>query len=168
MIRIQSLLPGAETPAHTEGKEGFYHLTSIRGNVEKAQASFIIRDHSKGNFESKKNTLAMIEKNLNEKYGPGTVTLKIKEEYRNMVEKIRPCMHLIENAKAAIEEAGMEALEVPIRGGTDGAQLSFRGLPCPNLGAGGFAFHGPYEHCTAEGMDEAAAVLLGIIKRYAK
>lgn len=165
---IISLLPGVETPAHTEGKEGFYHLTSIRGNVEKAEASFIIRDHSRAAYDSKLQTLAMIEKNLNEKYGAGTVTLRIKEQYRNMVEKIRPCMHLIENAKEAIEEAGMEAVEVPIRGGTDGAQLSFRGLPCPNLGAGGYAFHGPYEHITAEGMDDVVSVLHGIVKRYAE
>ena len=164
---IVSMLPAAETPAHTEGKEGFYHLTSMQGDVDKASMTFIIRDHSASNYESRINTLRMIEKILNEKYGQGTVSLTVKEEYRNMLEKILPCMHLIDHAKEAIIEAGMTPVEVPIRGGTDGSQLSFRGLPCPNLGAGGYAFHGPYEHVTAEGMDEAVSVLKGITARYA-
>lgn len=165
---IISMLPAAETPAHTDGREGFYHLTSLKGDVEKASLTFIIRDHSASIYESRIKTLRMIEKVLNEKYGEGTVGLTVKEEYRNMREKIQPCMHLIDNAKEAIKEAGMNPVEVPIRGGTDGAQLSFRGLPCPNLGAGGYAFHGPYEHVTVEGMDETVAVLKGIIQRYAE
>ena len=111
--------------------------------------------------------LRHIEKIINEKYGEGTVTLSIKDQYRNMAEVIAPCMHLVDNAKDAIRELGMEPDISPIRGGTDGAQLSFRGLPCPNLGTGGYAFHGPYEHITAEGMDLAVQVLLGIVKRYA-
>ena len=164
---ICRMLPEAEIPALTEGYEGFYHLTGISGNVEAARASFIIRDHSDTKFEAKLSTLRLIEKTLNERYGAGTVRLTIREQYRNMIEKIRPCMHLIENAKAAVEAAGKQPLEVPIRGGTDGARLSFRGLPCPNLGTGGYAFHGPYEHITAEGMDFVVEVLLGIVARYA-
>ena len=164
--QIVRMLPEAEIPALTEGYEGFYHLTAISGNVETAKASFIIRDHSDTKFEAKLSTLKLIEKTLNEKYGAGTVALTIREQYRNMIEKIRPCMHLIENAKAAVETAGKQPVEVPIRGGTDGARLSFRGLPCPNLGTGGYAFHGPYEHITAEGMDFVTKVLLNIVERY--
>ena len=164
--QIVRMLPEAEIPALTEGYEGFYHLTAISGNVETAKASFIIRDHSDTKFEAKLSTLKLIEKTLNEKYGAGTVALTIREQYRNMIEKIRPCMHLIENAKAAVESAGKQPVEVPIRGGTDGARLSFRGLPCPNLGTGGYAFHGPYEHITAEGMDFVTKVLLNIVERY--
>ena len=167
-VEIVSMLPSAETPAHTEGKEGFYHLTGIEGNVDKAKVSFIIRDHSFELYEGKQKTLDLIAKILNEKYGEGTVTLSFREQYRNMKEKILPCMHLIDNAKEAIVEAGLTPVEIPIRGGTDGAQLSYRGLPCPNLGAGGYAFHGPYEHATVEGMDDAVRVLHGIVNRYAK
>ena len=104
---------------------------------------------------------------MNQKYGEGTVDLQIKEQYRNMAEKIRPCYHLIENAKAAAEEIGLKPLIVPVRGGTDGAQLSFRGLPCPDIGTGGYAYHGPYEHITAEGMDLSVDLILGVLKRYA-
>lgn len=167
-VEIVSMLPSAETPAHTEGKEGFYHLTGIEGNVDKAKVSFIIRDHSYELYEAKHKTLDFIAKILNEKYGEGTVTLSFSEQYRNMKEKILPCMHLIDNAKEAIVDAGLTPVEIPIRGGTDGAQLSYRGLPCPNLGAGGYAFHGPYEHATVEGMDDAVRVLHGIVNRYAK
>ena len=104
---------------------------------------------------------------MNQKYGEGTVDLQIKEQYRNMAEKIRPCYHLIENAKAVAEEIGLKPLIVPVRGGTDGAQLSFRGLPCPDIGTGGYAYHGPYEHITAEGMDLSVDLILGVLKRYA-
>jgi tripeptide aminopeptidase len=110
----------------------------------------------------------MIAKVLNERYGDGTVILEVHEQYRNMIEKIRPHMHLIENARSAMRDAGLIPKEIPVRGGTDGARLSWRGLPCPNLGTGGYAFHGPYEHITAEGMDRAVDVILGIVKRYAE
>jgi tripeptide aminopeptidase len=103
---------------------------------------------------------------MNEKYGAGTVVLKLREQYRNMEEKIRPCYHIVETAQKATREAGIEPIVVPIRGGTDGARLSFEGLPCPNLGTGGYAFHGPYEHITAEGMDKAVEILLGIVRLY--
>lgn len=164
---IASMLPPAETPAHTEGREGFYHLTDIRGDVESAEIKYIVRDHGLNMFEAKRETLRMIEKTLNEKYGAGTVTLTITEQYLNMIEKIRPHMHIVETAKECIAKQGMEPLEVPVRGGTDGARLSFRGLPCPNLGTGGYAFHGPLEHITAEGMDATVSVLTSIVSAYA-
>ena len=160
-----SMLPSAETPAHTEGREGFYHVTELGGSVEEAELTLIIRDHSAAFFDARINTVKMIAKVLNGKYGEGTVTLDVKEQYRNMLEKIQPVMHLITNARTAIRDAGMTPSENPVRGGTDGARLSFRGLPCPNLGTGGYAFHGPYEHITAEGMDKVVEVLLGLVNQ---
>lgn len=162
---IASMLPTAEIPACTEGREGFYHLTDIAGDVEKAEISYIVRDHDINLFEAKINTLRMIEKALNERYGSGTVALTVDEQYRNMLEMIKPHMHIVDTAKECISEAGMTPVEVPVRGGTDGARLSFRGLPCPNLGTGGYAFHGPYEHITAEAMDLVVQVLCGIVSK---
>lgn len=167
-MEINSMLPNLETPAHTELYEGFFHLCEMEGTVENATLQYIIRDHSAASFEARENTLKHIEKTMNEKYGQGTVSLEIHEQYRNMIEKVAPCMQLVDYAKDAIRELGMESNTDPIRGGTDGAQLSFRGLPCPNLGTGGYAFHGPYEHITAEGMDTAVHVMLGILKRFAQ
>ncbi|HIV23328.1 MAG TPA: peptidase T [Candidatus Merdiplasma excrementigallinarum] len=164
---ICGMLPWAETPRHTERYEGFFHLTQIQGTVEHASLHFIIRDHDGGHFEARQEMLRQIEKAVNEKYGAGTAKLTIRQQYRNMEEMVKPCMHLIDYAKESIRELGMEPDVSPVRGGTDGAQLSFRGLPCPNLGTGGYAFHGPYEHITAEGMDRAVQVMLGIVKRYA-
>lgn len=167
-MEINSMLPNLETPAHTELYEGFFHLCEMEGTVENATLQYIIRDHSAASFEARENTLRHIEKIMSEKYGQGTVKLEIHEQYRNMIEKVAPCMQLVDYAKDAIRELGMEPNTDPIRGGTDGAQLSFRGLPCPNLGTGGYAFHGPYEHITAEGMDTAVHVMLGILKRFAQ
>ena len=167
-MEINSMLPNLETPAHTELYEGFFHLCEMEGTVENATLQYIIRDHSAASFEARENTLRHIEKIMNEKYGQGTVKLEIHEQYRNMIEKVAPCMQLVDYAKDAIRELGMEPNTDPIRGGTDGAPLSFRGLPCPNLGTGGYAFHGPYEHITAEGMDTAVHVMLGILKRFAQ
>ena len=164
---IQSLLPEAESPRNTEGYEGFYHLTDMSGNVEKAEMQYIVRDHDLAAFELRKKELQHIQTVLNGRYGEGTVELTITEQYRNMSEKILPHFHLIENAKAAAEEIGLKPLIVPVRGGTDGAQLSFRGLPCPDIGTGGYAYHGPYEHITAEGMDLSVDLILGVLKRYA-
>lgn len=164
---ISSMLPAAETPAHTQDREGFYHLTDITGDVENAEISYIVRDHDASLFEAKKKTLNMIEKIMNEKYGEGTVVLTITEQYRNMIEKILPHMHIVDTAKECIKEQGFEPLDVPVRGGTDGAMLSYRGLPCPNLGTAGYAFHGPLEHITAEGMDTVVNVMCAIIKKYA-
>ncbi len=165
---ISSMLPSAETPAHTEDREGFYHLTDINGDVENAKIEYIIRDHDASLFNAKIETLRKIEKILNEKYGDGTVTLSVTEQYRNMIEKIKPHIHIVETAKKCASELGLAVKDVPIRGGTDGAQLSFRGLPCPNLGTGGYAFHGPFEHITAEGMDSVVKIVCGIVKSYAE
>lgn len=167
-MEINNMLPGCETPRGTEDYEGFYHLMSMSGECASAQLNYIVRDHDKNLFEARKNTLRLIEKDLNEKWGEGTVTLTITDQYRNMNEIIAGCMHLIDNAKAACVAADVTPLVIPIRGGTDGCQLSFKGLPCPNLGTGGHAYHGPYEHITAEGMDIAVKVVLGIIEKYAK
>ena len=167
-MEINSLLPGAEIPAKTEGYEGFFHLTDISGTAERTTMDYIVRDHDEHRFEARKQTLLHIEKNLNEKYGEGTVTLTLKEQYRNMKEKILPCMHLIENAKKAAERCGVEPTVEAIRGGTDGARLSFMGLPCPNLGTGGYAFHGPMEHITVEGMETQVNILTEIVKIYAE
>lgn len=163
---IQSLLPEAETPEHTDGYEGFFHLMKMTGDVAGAHLDYIVRDHDMDKFEEKKQLLTSITEQMNKKYGEGTVTLTLKDQYYNMEEKIRPCFHLIENAKKAAETVGIEPRIQPIRGGTDGSRLSFMGLPCPNLGTGGYAFHGPFEHVTAEGMDLVVKMLLEIVKIY--
>ena len=165
-MEFNAMLPAAERPEHTEDYEGFYHLTGMQGETERAELSYIIRDHSLPLLEAKEKTLRLIEKNINEKYGAGTCVLTIKEGYRNMAEKILPEFHLVENAKKACELAGVTPDVKPIRGGTDGATLSFMGLPCPNLGTGGHAFHGPYEHITAEGMDKALGIMLNLVAMY--
>lgn len=167
-MEFNGMLPNGDTPRDTEMYEGFFHLCGIEGSVEHAKMEYIIRDHSAACFEARQTTLRHIERLLNEKYGSGTVKVEIHQQYRNMTEMIAPCMHLIDNAKAVIRELGMEPDVSPVRGGTDGAQLSFRGLPCPNLGTGGHAFHGPYEHITAEGMDFSVQVILSIVNRYAE
>lgn len=166
-MEFNAMLPSGDTPRDTDGYEGFFHLHDMKGDVSEAELEYIVRDHSETMFECRQETMRHIEKILNEKYGAGTVTLEIKQQYRNMKEKIEPCMHLIENAKMAAKSAGMVPETVPIRGGTDGARLSFMGLPCPNLGTGGYAYHGPYEHITVEGMDLAVEVLKGIVALYA-
>lgn len=167
-MEINNMLPGCETPRGTEEYEGFYHLVSMSGECASAQLNYIVRDHDKALFEARKRTLRLIEKDLNEKWGEGTVTLTITEQYKNMAEIIAGCMHLIDNAKEACEAAGVAPLVIPIRGGTDGCQLSFKGLPCPNLGTGGHAYHGPYEHITVEGMDKSVDVMMELVKLYAK
>ena len=165
---INNMLPGCETPRGTEGYEGFYHLVSMSGDVGKAELHYFLRDHDANMFESRQKTLRLIEKDLNEKWGEGTVKLTITQQYKNMSTIIKDCMHLIENAKTACENANVPAQILPIRGGTDGCQLSFKGLPCPNLGTGGHAYHGPYEHITVEGMDLATDVVIEIVKLYAE
>ena len=167
-VEFHNMLPAGETPRYTEEYEGFYHLCDLNGDIAQASMVYIIRDHDSHLFESRISTMKHIAKLLNEKYGVGTVTLTIKEQYQNMKEKIEPCMHLIENAKLAAQEAGLSPVTVPIRGGTDGARLSYMGLPCPNLGTGGYAAHGPCEHITVEGMDLVVEILKGIVKRYAE
>jgi tripeptide aminopeptidase len=152
----------------TEGYEGFYHLTDMKGDCSAATLSYIVRDHSKEKFEERLETLKRIEKQFKEKYGEDSVNLKIKLQYENMKQKIEPVMHLIENAKEGARRAGVTPATYPIRGGTDGARLSFMGLPCPNLGTGGHAYHGPYEHVTVEGMEKSSSMVLEIIKLYGK
>ncbi len=150
---IAAALPSDETPAHTEGRQGFYHLIGMSGDVAEAKMSYIIRDHDKNIFESRLNQLRTLEVEMNQKYGAGTVILEISHSYENMLSIIEEHMEIIELANSAIRSLGIEPVSEPVRGGTDGAQLSFRGLPCPNLGAGGYAFHGPFEHITVEGME---------------
>ncbi len=162
---IQSLLPVQETPEHTEGREGFYHLEGMSGDVNEARLDYIVRDHDSEIFEKRQQTLREIKEKMNEKYGAGTVTLELKESYRNMLEVMEKHFFVVEKAKEAIKAAGMEPASLPIRGGTDGGRLSFMGLPCPNLGTGGYAFHGPKEHVTVEGMKAVVKVIKGIVER---
>ena len=167
-MEFNSMLPSADTPRDTEEYEGFFHLDAMNGNVSTAMLDYIIRDHDAASFDCRLKTLEHIAKILNEKWGEGTVKLTITEQYRNMKEVIDTSMELIDCATAACKECGIPALITPIRGGTDGARLSFMGVPCPNLGTGGHAFHGPYEHITVEGMDIAVNVGLKIIELFYK
>ena len=162
------MLPAFEIPARTGGREGFFHLTNMSGDVEKASLSYIVRDHDAARFAGRLDTLQHIAKCINEKYGAGTAELELRETYRNMGEKIRGQFHLVENARAVISSLGMTPSECAIRGGTDGARLSFMGLPCPNLSTGGHAFHGPYEHITVEDMETCVRVIAGIVDAYAR
>jgi tripeptide aminopeptidase len=156
---IASMLPENETPSHTSGREGFFHLTDLSGDVASAELSYIVRDHDKNLFESRLNRLRTIEVEINQKYGAGTVSLEIKHSYENMITVIENAMYVVDIAKDAIRACGLEPVSRPVRGGTDGARLSFMGLPCPNLGAGGYAFHGPYEHVTVEGMETSVRIV---------
>ena len=162
-IEINSMLPSGDTPAKTEGYEGFFHLMEMSGTVEAAALDYIVRDHDAAAFAVRKETMRHIEKLINEKYGAGTAKLTLADQYRNMAECLSAHMEVVELAEKAIRKAGLEPVRVPIRGGTDGAQLSFRGLPCPNLGTGGYSFHGPFEHITVEGMDVAVDIILNLI-----
>lgn len=167
-IEINNMLPGCETPRDTSGYEGFYHLCGFNGDEAYAKTQYIIRDHDINSFEARKKTLRHIEKIMNEKWGAGTVTLTIKEQYRNMEGIIEECMHLIDNAREACKLAHVAEDVSPIRGGTDGCKLSFRGLPCPNLGTGGHGYHGPYEHATVEGIELATDIVVELVKIYAR
>ncbi|MDU5108377.1 peptidase T [Clostridium sp.] len=161
-------LPLDEVPEKTEGYDGFYHLTDINATVENSTLSYIIRDFFTDTFEARKNKMKEIEKELNNKYGEGTVVVEIKDQYRNMKEKIEPLMHIVENANEAMIEANITPNIRPIRGGTDGARLSFMGLPTPNIFAGGENFHGKYEYVPIESMEKAVEVIINIVKRYGK
>jgi tripeptide aminopeptidase len=160
---LASMLPIEETPEHTEGYEGFFHLLNISGTVEKAQLSFIIRDHDREFFESRKAEMFDIVEAINEKYGE-VATLELKDQYYNMREKLEDKMYIIDIAKQAIAEAGMIPKIKAIRGGTDGAQLSFKGLPCPNIFAGGLNFHGPHEFCSVQSLEKAMMTVVNICK----
>ncbi len=163
-IEFNSMLPPAETPAHTEGYEGFYHLQHMEGDETLATLEYIVRDHDSEKFQSKKSTLERIASYLNEKYGAGTVELELKDQYYNMKAQIEPHMHLIHRAKAAFRAVGIEPREVAIRGGTDGARLSYEGLPCPNLSTGGVNFHGPQEYIPVESLEKMVEVLIRLVQ----
>lgn len=165
---IHQMLPVNERPETTEGYEGFYHLVSVQGNVTTTKMKYFIRDFDRRSFDARAQKLRDIAEEMNKKYGEGKVEVEIVESYYNMREKIEPCMQLIDYAKAAIEHAGITPIVSPVRGGTDGARLSFKGLPCPNLGTGGHAFHGVFEHITVEGMDKAVLIVKDIIRQFAE
>lgn len=165
-IEFHQALPAFSRPEHTEGREGFFHLTSMQGDVTLARLGYIVRDHDAARFAARKAQMQHIADCLNERYGAGTVELDLQDSYYNMEEKIRPHFHLVENARKAIRAAGLEPIETPVRGGTDGATLSYMGLPCPNLGTGGFNFHGPCECITAEKMDQSVEILLNLVDLY--
>ena len=166
-MEFNSMLPPTQTPSQTEGYEGFFHLLNMSGDVAEAKLWYIIRDHDADKFEEKKQVMEHAANIINQKYGEGTCELTIKDQYKNMVEMIKPHMFLIDYAFEALKDAGENPKAVAIRGGTDGARLSFMGLPCPNLGTGGYNFHGPMEHITAEGMDTVVKVLHGITSKFA-
>ena len=165
---LVSKFPVEQTPAKTEGYEGFFHFDELNATVESAKLVCIIRDHDAEKFSAKKQFVQKACREINDAYGDGTAELVLKDSYRNMREKILPHMHLIENAKKSMENAGVKPVVVPIRGGTDGAQLSFRGLPCPNLCTGGHNFHGLKEYIPVQSMEKTVEILLGIVRLYAK
>ena len=165
---LAQMLPQDETPETTEGYEGFYHITGIQGGCESATLSVIIRDHNRQKFEARKERIEDIAAVINAKYGDRVVTLNITDQYYNMREKVEPMMHIIDLAKQAMTEAGVTPKVQPIRGGTDGAQLSFKGLPCPNLFAGGINFHGPFEFCPVQSMEKAMMTVVNIARLVAE
>lgn len=161
-MEINGMLPPDEIPAKTQGREGFFHLCDMSGDVSAAKLSYIIRDHDAEKFSQRKQIMREIERKINETYGVGTAALTLREQYRNMAEILQHHPDVVEQAKRAIRAVGLTPVSNPVRGGTDGAQLSFRGLPCPNLGTGAYALHGPYEHAIAEQMDVMTEILLHI------
>ncbi len=163
-MEYQSLLPAAQKPEYTEGYEGFIHLTDMRGEVENSQLRYIIRDHDMAKFQEKKRLMAAAADFLNDKYGAGTVEIALRDSYFNMREKIEPCMEIVDRAKRAMALAGMEPKEVPVRGGTDGARLSYEGLPCPNLCTGGENYHGRFEYIPVEDMEQCVKMLVNILR----
>ncbi len=164
---FNALLPAAQRPEHTEGYEGFFHLISFKGSVEEADFAYIIRDHSRELFEKKKALMKQCADFINARYGEGTATLALKDQYYNMREQVEPHYRIVEIARKAIADAGIEPRVQPIRGGTDGANLSFRGLPCPNIFAGGLNFHGKMEWVSLESMQKASQVILNILSEFA-
>ena len=162
--QFATMLPRHETPEHTENYEGFYHLVGMQGDVESSTLTYIIRDHDRARFESRKDEIQHLVNKINAEFGAGTASVELKDQYYNMREKIEPVMHIIDLAFAAMEAAGVKPQVKPIRGGTDGAQLSFKGLPCPNIFAGGHNFHGRYEFVPIQSMEKATEVILNIVK----
>lgn len=162
-MEFQSLLPAAQKPEYTEGYEGFLHLTDMEGSVEHARLRYIIRDHDMAKFTEKKEIMAAAADFLNRKYGEGTVTLAVKDSYYNMREKIEPCFYIVERAMKAMRAVGMDAKTSPVRGGTDGARLSYEGLPCPNLCTGGDNYHGRFEYIPVEDMEKCVEMLISLL-----
>ncbi|MFS8651184.1 MAG: peptidase T [Caldibacillus sp.] len=167
-MELHNMLPEKEAPEYTEGYEGFYHLLSIQGDVEKTSMYYIIRDHDRETFENRKNTMRQIVKNLQEKYGKETIHLELEDQYYNMKEKIEPVWEVVENAKEAMRRLGIEPKITPVRGGTDGSQLSYMGLPTPNIFAGGENMHGKYEYVSVETMEKATKTIIEIAKIFAE
>lgn len=167
-MELNSLLPVCERPEHTEGYEGFYHLTAVKGEVEKAAMEYIIRDHSREKFEAKKRFIAEAVDFLNRKYGEGVIRMTLKDQYYNMREMVEPHPEVIQKAEEAMRQAGVVPVVRPIRGGTDGARLSYMGLPCPNLFTGGMNFHGKYEYCSLDTMQKALQTILNLIVLWGK
>ena len=164
-MEFQAMLPVAQRPEHTEGYEGFFHLIGMEGGVEKSTLRYIIRDHDKEKFKNKKELLEIIGNFLDEKYGNGTVSVTVSDSYYNMRSQIEPCMHIVDRAVAAMNKIGIAPKIVPIRGGTDGAKLSFMGLPCPNLCTGGQNFHGKFEYIPVEDMEKVVQLLVAIVQQ---
>jgi tripeptide aminopeptidase len=167
-MEFDSMLPAAERPSHTDGYEGFYHLTKLAGDIEETDMAYIIRDHDKELFEFRKNLLTRIADYLNDKYGQGTLAVDINDQYYNMREKIEPVMHIVDLAQKAMEEVGVTPRITPVRGGTDGARLSYMGLPCPNIFTGGHNFHGRYEFLPVNSLKKATEVIIKIIELSSK
>jgi len=163
-----SLLPAAETPAATQGREGFFHLTNMVGTVEETNLNYIIRDHSRERFENRKQLVQGAAAFLNAKYGEGTVDVTVRDSYRNMREMIEPVMFIVDIAARAMRNVGIEPVIEPVRGGTDGARLSFMGLPTPNIFTGGMNYHGRFEYVPVESMVKAVEVIVEICKLFAK
>ena len=165
-MEANGMLPADEVPSKTEGREGFYHLTEAGGNVTEATLQYILRDHDAEKLEQRKRKIQEITGRINEKYGEGTAECRIRDQYRNMAEIVLQHPEVLEIAERAIRAVGLEPVSTPVRGGTDGSQLSFRGLPCPNLGTGGYAYHGFYEHAVAEEMDQSVEILMHIVEEF--
>ena len=163
-FQLAVMLPRWETPEHTEGYEGFYHLTSMQGTVEETVLTYIIRDHDRARFESRKHEIEHLVRKVNREFGEGTASAEIRDQYYNMREKIEPVMHVVDLAKKAMEEVGVQPIVKPIRGGTDGARLSFEGLPCPNIFAGGENFHSRYEYLPIPSLEKGMEVILKIVE----
>ena len=164
-VEFAAMLPADETPETTEGYEGFYHLIGMQTNTELGKLSYIIRDHDREKFEARKQFVLACAERMNERYGEGTVVAEVKDQYYNMKEKVAPQMHIIDKVLVAMQQVGVKPQVKPIRGGTDGAQLSFKGLPCPNIFAGGINFHGPYEFVPIQSMEKAMQVVVKICQR---
>ncbi len=167
-MELNAALPADETPACTEGYEGFFHLDELSGDVAFAKMGYIIRDHDRERFEARKALMEQAVAQVQSRHPKAAIRLELRDSYYNMASQLKDCMHLIENACAAARQVGVEPKILPVRGGTDGARLSYQGLPCPNLGTGGYNYHGPYEFITVEGMDIATDMLMEIVALYSK